>query len=43
MTRVKTVELLTYAISISVAIKIHKNNIDTFRVTKKQYYKIIPF
>ena len=36
-------KLLTYAISVSLTIEIHKNNIDTFRVTNKQYYKIILF
>ena len=40
-TRVKTVfvELPTYAISVSLTIEIHKNNIDTSTVTNKQYYK----
>ena len=31
------------AISVSLTIEIHKNNIDTFRVTNKQYYKTILF
>ena len=45
-TRFKTVffvKLPTYAISVSLAIEIHENNIETSRVTKKQYYKIILF
>ena len=37
------VELLTYTVSISVTIEIHKKKIDTFRVTNKRYYKIIFF
>ena len=41
--RLHFAELLTNAISISLAIEIHKNNIDTFRITNKQYYKIILF
>ena len=35
------VEFPNYAISIFLAIKIPKNNIDTSRVTNKQYYKTI--
>ena len=41
--RQRFAELTTYAISFSLTIGIHKNNIDTFRVTSKQYHKIIPF
>ena len=41
--RLYFVELLTYAISISLTIEIHKINIDTSKVTNKQYYKIILF
>ena len=41
--RLHFVELQTYTISVSLTTEIHKNNIDTFRVTKKQYYKIILF
>ena len=37
------VKLLTYAISISLTIETHKNNIDIFRVTSKQYYKTMLF
>ena len=37
------VELPTYAFSVSLKIEIYKNNTDTFRVTKKQYYKTIIF
>ena len=36
-------KLPTYAISVSVTTEIQKNNIDTFRDTSKQYYKIILF
>ena len=32
-------ELLTFAISTSLTIEIHKNNTDTSSVTNKQYYK----
>ena len=45
-TRVKTAfcrNLDLCAISVSLTIEIHKNNIDTFRVTNKQYYKTILF
>ena len=35
------VEFPNYAISIFLAIKIPKNNIDTSRVTNKQYYKTV--
>ena len=45
-TRFKTVffvKLPTYVISVSLAIEIHENNIETSRVAKKQYYKIILF
>ena len=31
-------EVPTYAISVSLTIEIHKNNIDISRFTKKQYY-----
>ena len=41
--RLHFAEHLTYAISISSTIETHKNNNDTFRITKKQYYKIILF
>ena len=41
--RLCSAELLTYAISVSLIIEIHKNNIDTFRYTNKQYYKIMFF
>ena len=37
------VELPTHAISVSLTIETHKDNTDTFRVTNKQYYKIILF
>ena len=37
------VKLPTYANFVSLVIEIHINNIDTFRVTNKQYYKIILF
>ena len=37
------VKLSTYAIFVSPVIEIHKNNTDTFRVTNKEYYKIILF
>ena len=39
--RLHFVELLTYTISISLTIEIHKNSIDTFIVTNKKYYQII--
>ena len=39
--RLYFVKLLTYNTSISLKTEIHKNNIDTFRVTNKQYHKII--
>ena len=39
--RMSFVELPTYVISVSLIIEIHKNNTDTFRVTNKQYCKII--
>ena len=41
--RLHFVELPTYTISVSLTIAIPKNNIDTFRVTNKQYFKIILF
>ena len=34
-------QTLTYAISVSLTIKIYKNNIDTSRITNKQCFKII--
>ena len=40
--RVRFVKLLISTISSSLTIETHKN-IDTFRVTNKQYYKIILF
>ena len=36
-------ELPTYAIFVSLTIKVHRNSIETFRVTNKQCYKIISF
>ena len=44
-TKVKAVfvKLLTYAISASLIIEIHKDNIDTPRVTNEQYYTKILF
>ena len=39
--RVKTALNLTYAISISLTIEIQESNIETVRVTNKQYYIII--
>ena len=41
--RLHFVELPTYAIFISLVIEIHINNTDTFRVTDKQFYKMILF
>ena len=41
--RLRFVEFPTYIISVPLTIEIHKHNIDTFRVTNKQYYKIILF
>ena len=40
--RVRFVKLLINTISVSLTIETHKN-IDTFRVTNKQYYKMILF
>ena len=37
------VELLIYAISVSLTTEIQKNNIDTFKVTSKQHHKIMLF
>ena len=37
------VKLPAYAIFISSVLEIHINNTDTFKVTNKQYYKIIVF
>ena len=41
--RIRFAKLPSYAISVSLTIGIHKNNVETFRVTEKQYYKIILF
>ena len=41
--RLHFVKLLTYNISIPLTLEIHKNNIDTFKVTNKSYYKKILF
>ena len=45
MTKVKTAFCRNpnFIISVSLTIEIHKTNIDTFRVTNKQYYNIILF
>ena len=41
--RLHFVKLLTYTISVPLTLEIHKNNINTFRVTNKSYYKKILF